>query len=320
MRKAFEGKVKQLLSDISNIEVKKHLVSDFTEPEIFAEIEQEAIFRIGLAWRYKSIDEPVHVYSTRNISSSLFYTNVVSFARPFDESYVFIDQAPERMKFFAKFKALHEIGHAVLSPHTIQTKKQGGLLVFLVFLAIIFTLVDFSKIPLWLLIFYGSVFLARALYHFYYWFLSDFKDEVFADLFALSFLPQEEREQLGQIKKWSLFVKNINMLKIHQERREQLLRSNIELGNNQGIHAMVERTSRLILPGRPWLRHLFWLAFYGSLAFFVEEPYGLNLWALGIGTLASLFIFLLMMWLNGRANLEMKTLMAQLVDESKNSV
>lgn len=270
---AFNSRVKPILND-ETIKVERHLVSKFIDDdETFNLIENTELFKMATLGR--GIDNMVFIYSvTTPQSTKNIVTNVVCFARPMAEGYIFVDVSPDKMKFFQKFRVLHEIGHALLSPFALHQKKQGGLLSVFAFILLAFTTLNFSAIPWWALLLYGVISLARVAYKFLDWFYSDFKDETFADLFGLCALSDSERNEMSKMKRLHLFVKNRKMLKWHQQTRLQILKYNLQLStqeSNKGkdaIDKMVEYTFNLITPRflTP-VKYLFWIIFYSFLAY-----------------------------------------------------
>lgn len=271
---AFQSRVKPMLED-GTIKVQKYLVSDFIQnKETFELLEDTTLFKMATLGR--GLNNMIHIYSSsipRN--SKTIQTNVVCFARPFAEGYVFVDVTPDKMNFFQRFKVLHEVGHALLSPFSMQQKRQGGLFGVLMLLLLVIATLDLTMFPWLILLVYGTIVLARLVYKFVDWFYSDFKDEVFADLFGLCALSDEERMEVSKMKKLHYFVNNKRMLQWHQNTRLQVLKYNLKLSTQDdikglgAINKMVEYTFTLIAPKfLPLIISIFWMSFYFSLAYF----------------------------------------------------
>lgn len=310
-----EGKIKPFLAAGEAWTMEKVSMLRFTTPETYEEIQKTALFQL----QSRSLNDIVHIYRISPSNAAPIsddpkvplLANVVCYARPFEESYVFIDTNPENMRAFGRFKVLHEIGHAILSPMFIITRRQGGLFTFLGFLYILWFTLPLHDIPFWFLIAYGAIVVGRLAFQGYYWLKSGFIDEVMADLFGLLFLSPEEAAEIDEKAGRALrgFVHNQKILRFHTQKREKLLRQNLAYRKADDIDAMMEQTAAAILPRYNALRYTTWLAVYISLAFFVPENAINSIAFIAWPTLILGLIFILYFFNNKRYNSNLQSIL-----------
>lgn len=264
-----EGKLKPVFQSPTKWLIEKIPMQSFTDKDTYNEIKEIPIFKI----QGKSLDEKVNIYrlhidkeNNEGVTAEIT-SNIVCFSRPFNDSFIFIDINPKKMKSLSKFKVLHEIGHAILSPFFIDTKRQGGILTFLGFLYILYFTINIYEISKFGLIIYFTLIILRLIYQFIYWFHKEYIDEVFADFFALTFLTSKECAEIEQnVKNLSVITRNKNLFNCYSKKREYMMRNSLKLKKEDKRDDFFEYMAQSIRPKNVLIQYLIAIAIYSSFA------------------------------------------------------
>jgi hypothetical protein len=231
-----EGKLKPLFQSKNTWNIEKIPMKSFTSIETYDEMIEMPIFKI----QGKRLEERINIYKVnldkKNDTNEEIEinSNIVCFARPFNDSFIFVDVNPKKMKALSKFKVLHEIGHALLSPFFIDSKRQGGILTFFGFLYILYCTIDFFSIPVFFIIIYLLIGLLRFAYNVFHWFHKDYIDELFADFFALLFLsPKDSNEIVEKVQNIKTITSNEKLFNIYTNKRTDILRHALNLSRSE---------------------------------------------------------------------------------------
>ena len=292
-----EGKIKPLIKSKNTWNIEKIPMKLFTSTDMFDEMIEVPIFKI----QGKYLEERINIYKIyldKNNDAGQeieINSNIVCFARPFNDSFIFVDINPKNMKALSKFKVLHEIGHALLSPFFIDSKRQGGLLTFLGLIYILYFTIDLFSIPIFFIIFYLFIGLWRFAYNVFHWFHKDYIDEIFADFFALSFLsPKDSHEIFEKVKNLSIITRNQKMFNFHTKKRTDILRHALDLTRKERWDDFFDYITNIAKPKYLLIKRLLIIIIYSSFAIWTSKNiYTLNfiIWPTFVLFLFYLFIF-----------------------------
>jgi hypothetical protein len=269
-----EGKLKPLVESKNTWNIQKIPMRSFTSTEIYDEMIEVPIFKI----QGKHLEERINIYKVNlgknnDINQEIaINSNIVCFARPFNDSFIFVDVNPTNMKALSKFKVLHEIGHALLSPFFIESRRQGGFLTFLGFVYILYCTIDFHSIPIFFIIIYILIGLLRFAYNVFHWFHKEYIDELFADFFALSFLSSKDsNEILEKVKNLSAITRNPNLFNHYVKRRTETLRHALDLTRNERWDDFFDYMSNVAKPKYLIIKRLIIIIVYSSFAIWTTK-------------------------------------------------
>lgn len=316
------GKVKPTLDLSTEWKLEKIDLERFTTKETYEEIQEANIFKIqGQDFKnyiniYRFYLEETELKKTGGIQIA---SNIVCFSRPFSDSYIFLDVNPEKMNAFSRFKALHEIGHAILSPFFIQTRRQGGFLVFIGYIYVLYHLIDLNSLTLLSIIAYCSIFTLRLFFQVFYWFKADFIDEIFADLFGLMFLTPDDAKEIEEKtgRFLSRFFHNDKFLYFFRTQRESIFRKNLSYLKEGDTDSVFESTIKIMMPKYPFFRYAFWIAVYASIGLHFKLAHSISflIWP----TLILFIVFIYYFYDNYKTNIKIKAIFSFLIDKDNDN-
>lgn len=210
---------------------KPYSVGDYLSKESVQRVEE--LSSSGMANRLKIpllsgiFDADINIYAVRRNNSSICPKQLTSYMIPFDSSYIFVRDDPDKIKCIGKYFVYHEVGHTLYTSARHQIRMlydNKTVILFLIWLLLLFQ----YKLELMFVIvalFLSSISLSKEYKRREE--QAKLEDEIWADNFAISALSKKEREKILSFFKKYPFPSNSNLTSSQNTQRAECLNANL---------------------------------------------------------------------------------------------
>lgn len=151
-------------------------------------------------WRFMSekLEENIHILVVKKSPSNVVPKQLTTYSIPFDKAYIFVRDEPERIKGVGKFFIYHEIGHTLYTAarHKIRIVYSNKTFLFFLFWSLWFVDWHYQSFLIAVAFVLTSITMLRE------WNRrinkSNLEDEMWADIFAISSLPDKDRIRVSR--------------------------------------------------------------------------------------------------------------------------
>lgn len=154
----------------------------------------------SFGWRFmpEKLEENIHILVVKKSPLNVVPKQLTTYSMPFDKAYIFVRDEPERIKGVGKFFIYHEIGHTLYTAarHKIRILYSNKTFLFFLFWSLWFVDWHYQSFLIAIAFVLTSITMLRE------WNRrinkSNLEDEMWADIFAISSLPDKDRIRVAR--------------------------------------------------------------------------------------------------------------------------
>lgn len=207
-------------------------IKDYLDDDILQQAYEYSFASISrnLGWKFMSenIEENINILVVKKSPSNIVPKQLTTYSIPFDKAYIFVRDNPDKIKGVGKFFVYHEIGHTlyIASREKMRVLIGNKTLLFFLFWSLWFVNWSYQSCLIAIALIISSITMLKE------WNRRideiNLEDEMWADVFAISSLSEEERVKVSKYFSRYPFPPDSRMNKQQNDLRVQNLKLNLE--------------------------------------------------------------------------------------------
>ncbi|MBD2214772.1 hypothetical protein H6G27_33735 [Nostoc linckia FACHB-104] len=180
----------------------KYSLRDYIDENAFKQANEFSFWRFArdLGWKVgtKNIEEEIQILVVKKGASGVCPSQLATYTVPFDNSYIFVRDEPDKIKGVGKFFVYHEVGHTLYTTtrHKLRLVISNKTFFFFLFWSLWTVIWTFQSILVAVCLVLTSITMLREWKRRFN--ASRLEDEMWADIFAISALSDEDRIRVAR--------------------------------------------------------------------------------------------------------------------------